>query len=93
MLSVVTPARKANQRHGPILADRTKPGLSFNSRSGCLCALDLLCRKAIRPNLKLKTWPKQLLGSLPLDIALPLKENARVNNSRNMFKILGGAVV
>jgi hypothetical protein len=23
------------------------------------------------PNLKLKTWPKQLLGSLPLDIALP----------------------
>jgi hypothetical protein len=26
---------------------------------------------AIRPNLELKTQPKQLLGSLPLDIALP----------------------
>ncbi len=23
------------------------------------------------PNLKLKTWPKQVLGSLPLDITLP----------------------
>ncbi len=26
---------------------------------------------AIRPNLELKTEPKQLLGSLPLDIVLP----------------------
>jgi hypothetical protein len=26
---------------------------------------------AIRPNLELKTQPKQLLGSLPLDITLP----------------------
>jgi len=26
---------------------------------------------AIEPNLELKTWPKQLLGYLPLDIALP----------------------
>ncbi len=25
---------------------------------------------ATRPNLQLKTWPKQLLGTLPLDIAL-----------------------
>jgi hypothetical protein len=26
---------------------------------------------AVRPNLELKTRPKQLLGSLPLDITLP----------------------
>ncbi len=26
---------------------------------------------AKKPNLELKTWPKQLLGSLPLVIALP----------------------
>ena len=26
---------------------------------------------AKQPNLELKTWPKQLLGSLPLVIALP----------------------
>ncbi len=25
----------------------------------------------IQPNIELKTWPKQLLGSLPLDIAQP----------------------
>ncbi len=30
----------------------------------------LLLGVAIQPNLELKTWPKQLLGSLPLDIAL-----------------------
>jgi hypothetical protein len=31
----------------------------------------LLCSKAIQPNLELKTLPKQLLGSLLLNIALP----------------------
>jgi hypothetical protein len=93
MLSVVAPARKFSHGQGQTLADRTKPGPSFNCRSGCLCALDLLFREAIRPNLKLKTRPKQLIDSLPLDIALPLKENARVNNSRKRFIILAGAVV
>jgi hypothetical protein len=34
-------------------------------------AMHFLHNIAIRPNLELKTWPKQLLGSLPLDIALP----------------------
>jgi hypothetical protein len=28
-------------------------------------------RLPIQPNLELKTWPKQLLGSLQLDIAQP----------------------
>jgi hypothetical protein len=31
------------------------------------------CNKAIQPTLELKTQPKQLLGSLPLDIAYPAK--------------------
>jgi hypothetical protein len=34
-------------------------------------AMHLLHSIAIQPNLELKTWPKQLLGYLPLDIALP----------------------
>jgi hypothetical protein len=46
-------------------------GRVFNFRSGCLCAVRLLCSKAIRPNVKLRTRPKQLLYSLLLDIALP----------------------
>jgi hypothetical protein len=33
--------------------------------------MHLLSSVAIRPNLELKTQPKQLLGSLPLVIALP----------------------
>ncbi len=34
-------------------------------------AMHLLRNVAIRPNLELKALPKQLLGSLPLDITLP----------------------
>jgi hypothetical protein len=33
--------------------------------------MHLLPSVAIQPNLELKTWPKQLLGSLPLVIMLP----------------------
>jgi hypothetical protein len=33
--------------------------------------MHLLHSIAIGPNLELKNWAKQLLGSLPLDIALP----------------------
>ncbi len=33
--------------------------------------MHLLPIVAIQPNLELKTRPKQLLGSLPLDIVLP----------------------
>ncbi len=44
----------------------------FNSRSGCsILAKHLLNSAIIRPNLELKTWPRQLLGSLPLVTALP----------------------
>jgi hypothetical protein len=40
--------------------------------------IDLLSSVAIRPNLELKTQPKQLLGPLPLDIALRIANMALV---------------
>ncbi len=46
-------------------------GRVFNFRSGCMHTMHLLPSVAIQPNLELKTRPKQLLGSLPLVIALP----------------------
>jgi hypothetical protein len=46
-------------------------GRVFNFRSGCMNTMHLQPTVAIRPNLELKTWPKQLLDSLPLVIALP----------------------
>jgi hypothetical protein len=36
-----------------------------------MCAMHLCCFEAKWPSLMLKTWPKQLLGSLPLALALP----------------------
>jgi hypothetical protein len=42
-------------------------GLVYSSRSGRIHAMHLLSSGAIRPNLVLKTWPEQLLGSLPLN--------------------------
>jgi hypothetical protein len=46
-------------------------GRVFNSRSGCLCAIQLNWFETKLPGLKMKTRPKQLLGSLPSDIMLP----------------------
>jgi len=46
-------------------------GQVFNFRVGHLHADHFLCYRVKLPNLKLKTRPKQLLGSLPLVIALP----------------------
>ncbi len=46
-------------------------GQVFNFRSGCMDTMHLLPSVAIQHNLELKTRPKQLLGSLPLVIALP----------------------
>ncbi len=37
----------------------------------CVRAMQLSCFETKLPNLMLKTRPKPLLGSLPLDIALP----------------------
>ncbi len=46
-------------------------GRVFNFRFGHLQAEHFRCYQVKLPNLKLKTQPKQLLGSLPLVIALP----------------------
>ncbi len=48
-----------------------KLGRVFNFRNGRVHAVHFLCYGTKLPNLELKTQPKQLLGSLPLDIALP----------------------
>jgi len=37
----------------------------------CFCICHAIANIAKWSNLKLKTWPKQLLGSLPLAFALP----------------------
>ncbi len=50
-------------------------GRVFNSRRVCMHAMHLQSNVAIRPNLHLKTRLRQLLGSLPLDIALPDRSN------------------
>jgi hypothetical protein len=46
-------------------------GQVFNCRTGNLHAAHLWCYQVKLPNLKLKTWPIQLVGSLLLDIVLP----------------------
>ncbi len=40
--------------------------------------------ETILPNLKLKTRPKQLLGSLPLDIALPAETQQLFGTKDNL---------
>ncbi len=41
------------------------PGRVFNSRSDWKFVMHFFCSEAKQPNLKMKTRPKQLLGSLP----------------------------
>jgi hypothetical protein len=43
-------------------------GLVFNYR---MCVMQLFCYKAKQPNLKLKTWQKQLVASILLAFAHP----------------------
>jgi hypothetical protein len=50
-------------------------GQIYNSRSGCVLPYTHVAIKQKLPNLKLKTWLKQLLGFLPLDIVLPGSPN------------------
>jgi len=50
--------------------------------------MHLLPSVAIQPNLELKTWPKQLLGSLPLVIVLPklTQQYWQVTNTLTYYK-------
>ena len=63
-------------------------GRVFNFRSGCMETMHLLPSVAIQPNLELKTWPKQLLGSLPLVIVLPelTQKYWQVTNTLTYYK-------
>jgi hypothetical protein len=45
-------------------------GWVFNSKRGCMYPMHLYSYEAKLTNLKLKTWPKQLLGSIRLYIML-----------------------
>ncbi len=80
---------------GPSLLANIRPWTNFSKqdktwaefsffRSGHLHADAFLVLSVKLPNLQLKTCPKQLLGSLPLVIALPIKLNrkhfSRTNN-------------
>ncbi len=53
-------------------------GKVFNVRGGHLPAAHLSCYQVKLPNLKLKTQPKKLLGSLPSDTALPIYQVASI---------------
>jgi hypothetical protein len=50
--------------------DKTWAEFSTLEVAVCVCAMQLSCFETKLPNLMLKTRPKQLLGLLPLDIAL-----------------------
>jgi hypothetical protein len=50
---------------------QTNHGQTLAYRTSLTALLHLLPGVAKQPNLELKTQPKQLLGSLPLVIALP----------------------
>jgi hypothetical protein len=71
------PARKMIRAMDKLQLTGRNQGRVFNSRSGCMCALHLCGYKTKWPNLKLKNWPKQLLGSLPLAFA-SIKPNHRI---------------
>ncbi len=57
--------------HGQLQLTGQNLGRVFNFRFGHLQAEHFWCYQVKLPNLKLKTRPKQLLGSLLLVIALP----------------------
>jgi hypothetical protein len=64
-------------------------GRVCSSRSGCILAMQLLSSVATLPNLYLKTRPKQLLGSLPLVIALPVSVHlVRLNAIKTYFCVI-----
>jgi hypothetical protein len=57
----------------------------FNFRNGRVHVAHLLCYGVKQPNLKLKTQPKQLLGSLPLDISLLDYNQQKGKNNSSQF--------
>jgi hypothetical protein len=64
-------------------------GRVFNFRSGCMYTMHLLPSVTIQPNLELKTRFEQLLGSLPLVIALPGISCNKTKKFEYLFVITG----
>ncbi len=68
----IHPRKPIQVKHGQTSDNRTKPGLSFQVYKWPLSMLHILF--VMEQNCQTWSWkldPKQLLGSLPLDIALP----------------------
>jgi hypothetical protein len=61
-------------------------GRVFNFRSGRLHAATFLALSVKLPNLRMKTWPKQLLGFLMLIITLPNRETESLFFKPTSFK-------
>ncbi len=57
-------------------------GRVFNSRLGRACIHHAIVHITKQPNLKLKTWSKQLLGYIPLAFVLP----AQTEQKRDLGK-------
>ncbi len=66
-------------KHGQLQLTGWHLGRVFNFRFGNLQAEHFGCYQLKLPNLKLKTQPKQLLGSLPSVIALPNQSYAQIS--------------
>ncbi len=71
-LSPFSKGSLTNSDHGQLQLTGQNLGRVFNFRFVHLHAEHFRCYQVKLPNLKLKTRPKQLLGSLPLVIALPV---------------------
>ncbi len=65
--------RRPEQSMGKRQLTRRNLGRVFNFRNGRVHVVHLLCNRVKLPILKLKIRPKQLLGSLPLDIVFPAR--------------------
>ncbi len=75
-------------QHGQSSANKTKPGPSFQLLKWSFVCCTILVLSIKLTNLKLKTQPKQLLGSLPLVIALPRLNHQSIVKTVKLFYYL-----
>ncbi len=61
-------------------------GRVFNSKNGCVHAMQFICFETKLPNLNLETQPKLLLGYLPLGIGLSdLTQSVPMSKQINVY--------
>ncbi len=63
--------KRPNQLKRKLKLTRWNLGRVFHSRLGCACIGHAIVHMTKQPNVKLKTPPEQILGSLPFAFALP----------------------